>query len=148
MHLIVVIQSDSVLMSLLSSVEYVFLPSQSLQAQAFCSVLLLFKIGTETLGIGWGGDCFKKYLLVVKVVQYHIEFKSGWSQPRWCQCLCLCFSSWRPCCMAGKRVGSRIDAHLGSFLADFLGARDLTFWGSSFLSHQMGVIILSTSYLF
>lgn len=77
MHLIVVIQSDSVLMSLLSSVEYVFLLSQSLQAQAFCSVLLTFKIGTETLGIGWGGDCFTKCLLVVKIVQCHSEFKAG-----------------------------------------------------------------------
>lgn len=50
--------------------------------------------------------------------------------------------------MAGERVGSRINVHLWKLLADFLGARCLTFWGSSFLSNPMGVIILSTSYLF
>lgn len=49
--------------------------------------------------------------------------------------------------MAGERVDSGTDAHLGSLLADFLGARYLAFWGSHFLSHQMGVVILSTSYL-
>lgn len=71
LYLIGVTQSESVVMSLLCSVEYFFffLLSYYLKAPAFCLFLLIFKISSEILGIGWGVESLKKYLLV--------DFKSG-----------------------------------------------------------------------
>lgn len=70
LYLIGVTQSESVVMSLLCSVEYFFfLLSYYLKALAFCLFLLIFKISSEILGIGWGVESLKKYLLV--------DFKSG-----------------------------------------------------------------------
>lgn len=70
LYLIGVTQSESVVMSLLCSVEYFFfLLSYYLKALAFCLFLLIFKISSEILGIGWSVESLKKYLLV--------DFKSG-----------------------------------------------------------------------
>lgn len=70
LYLIGVTQSESVVMSLLCSVEYFFfLLSYYLKAPAFCLFLLIFKISSEILGIGWSVESLKKYLLV--------DFKSG-----------------------------------------------------------------------